>query len=247
MNKNQKILAATAFICFISVLVILPFGKPASPKILCLGDSITYGGNVDTPYPETLQSLSGISTTNAGVNNEQTSDMLTRWNNDYRWQGYSILVLLGGTNDISYHTPLSTTTANLYAIISDALTQGCTVYSVTVLPFSYVVDGAGINSWIRSTVPTMGAHVIDVYSAFDDPANPGCLNPIYAHDAVHPNQAGTDLLAQLVYSAIVSSQPTPTPSPTIIPTPMPSGFFWSQNPTVPVNYQITQKSRGVKN
>jgi lysophospholipase L1-like esterase len=213
-----------------------PTPPPTSQKILCLGDSITEGyaanGQI-TPYPTTLQSLIGISTTNAGVGGDQISQMLTRWNNNYKTQGYTTLVLLGGTNDIGQQVPEATTEANLQTIWQSALNQGCTVYALTVLPFNGA-NVVNINNWIKATAPTLGVHVVDTYSVFNDPNNPAYLKPAYdSGDGTHPNQAGADLIANTVFSAM--SNPVPTPTPTPIPTPTPTPTPTPSPPPTPTS------------
>ena len=199
-----------------------PTPTPPGQQILCLGDSITVGysdGATVTPYPTTLQSLTGIPTTNGGVGGEETSGMVTQWNTIYSTEGFTILVLLGGINDVFAGVAESTIEANLQTIWQSAESKGCTVYALTILPSdgeSAVVD---VNTWILATAPTLGVHVVDLYPLFNDPSAPTYLNPIYdSGDGTHLNQAGYNLIANTVYAAM---NPTPTPTPTPNPTPTP--------------------------
>jgi lysophospholipase L1-like esterase len=208
-------------------------------RILCLGDSITYGamknadgtwGQLPTPYPTTLQSLTGIPTTNAGVGGEQTNGMLSQWNTIYKSQGYTILVLLGGVNDIFDGTSIATAETNLQTIWQSALGYGCSVYAVEILPWAGISTNIiTINNWIDATAPSLGVHVVYTYSIFNDPNNPGALNPAYAGiDGGHPNQAGANLLANTIYAAMnltPTPPPTPTPSPSPSPTPTPTSLY----------------------
>jgi lysophospholipase L1-like esterase len=191
-----------------------------TPKILCLGDSITYGltpsgGQLATPYPTRLQSLTGIQTTNGGVSGNDVYQMLDRWNNEYKNQGFTIVALMGGTNDVYDGLDLESTKVDLMAIWQDALNRGCEVYALTIIPFDGRTEIIFLNSWISSQSLGSHFHVVDTYTLFYN-------HPEYfSSDNVHPSQAGANALAQAVYSAL-NPTPTITPTPTPQPTPHPS-------------------------
>jgi len=199
-------------------------------KILCLGDSITWGyvppdgsQQLAMPYPATLQSLTGISTTNGGLNGDRTDQMISRWNTIYSTEGYRMVFFLGGINDLNQGISIPTIEANMKTFWQSALNQGCTVYNLEILPSYGDTDVSTVNNWVDATAPSLGVHVVYTYALFTDPNNPGYLKPAYdSGDGLHPNQAGADLLANTAYSAMTNPNPTPTPLPTATPKPTPT-------------------------
>lgn len=121
------------------------------------------------------------------------------------------VILLAGINDIG---DVGTTADVLIAVdqqIIEACHQaGIKIYGGTLTPFggSNAIYGGNygtafgeqerqkLNQWIRTSHAFDG--VIDFDLALRDPSNPANLLPAYAGDALHPNDAGYQVMGNLV-------------------------------------------------
>jgi len=125
--------------------------------------------------------------------------------------GARAVILLEGINDIGDRSAKASDLIPVYQqLIEAAHAAGLKIYGATLTPFggSNAIYGgdygtpAGeaqrqlVNAWIR----TIGAFdgVIDFDKAVRDPANPQNLLPAYVGDALHPNDAGYQAMANAV-------------------------------------------------
>ena len=74
-------------------------------KIACMGDSITLG--VGLPgyqgrWTDLVSERTGHTLVNMGIGGDTTGGMLARCQNQIFGQGYDAMILLGGSNDLSY-------------------------------------------------------------------------------------------------------------------------------------------------
>lgn len=71
-------------------------------KIVCLGDSITYGYNAypEDAWPARAAALTGLSFINCGINGDTAAGMLWRFYEDVVSQKPDLCIIMGGTNDI---------------------------------------------------------------------------------------------------------------------------------------------------
>lgn len=184
----------------------------APGPVLALGDSITNGSLVTTPYPTTLLAAlgAGWSMTNAGVNNERVDQMNTRWLSTYRGTGKKWVVLLGGVNDIIQGAATADVIiSRLLPLYESILKDGARLVPVTILPWKDHANWTTgrqtiteeVNAWIAWWCLTHGVPYVDAYnSALND--GTGALAAAYdTGDHIHPNQAGTDYLATLIRAA----------------------------------------------
>lgn len=180
-------------------------------KILCIGDSITFGVGVTVPYPDTLQQLTGMTTINAGQGGAETDNIAINYDNQ-KTQNYNILVIEGGVNDIRANVSEANIENNLNHIWHDALSRNMRVYVLTIMPFENSSDWTpdkqtellDVNSWIKNNVPPE-VTIIDTYAALEDSANSGCLQSMFdSGDHIHPSQLGANAIANLVAAAIQS-------------------------------------------
>lgn len=187
----------------------------SSERIFCLGDSITFGyipsGQLTNPYPSLLSNLTGLETVNGGVNGATTSEMLST-NSTWATENYTTLVLMGGINDVMNGLSTSSIENNLLLMWQIALGDDMTVYTLTILP-TYQLNAtqnevlASVNSWIKSTAPTIDVTVVDTHTLLEASGNPTVLNPTYdSGDGVHPNQAGANVIANAIYQAILNNR-----------------------------------------
>ena len=177
---------------------------PTLTRAVAIGDSITEGSLVSVPFPAKVQSTENVGVVNAGVSGNTTTQMLSRWRSTYQGQGYRYLILLGGTNDIGGGINSATTISNLSTISDEALADGMDVYLLKVTPCGACsTPVSAINTGLASYASGKPrVHLLESYTALNDSGNPGYLLGAYSLDGLHPNQAGTDILAGLIASAL---------------------------------------------
>ena len=70
-------------------------------KIVCLGDSLTYGFGVSrsNSWTNIVNKETRLEIVNKGINGDTTSGMLARFNEDVVKNSPDIVFIMGGTND----------------------------------------------------------------------------------------------------------------------------------------------------
>ena len=95
-------------------------------KVVCLGDSLTYGYGV--PRKDCWASLTAARTghtlVNRGVNGDTTGGMLARFGRDVLEERPQRVLLMGGANDIIYGGSDSPARLNLMAMVRQAEAAG---------------------------------------------------------------------------------------------------------------------------
>ena len=188
--------------------------KAQTIKVACVGNSITEGAGLKTPYPEALQALlgEGYEVRNYGLGgrtllkkgdfpywNEPKYQEAMAWNPD-------IVIIKLGTNDskpqnwkykeefISDYIEFANSFKNL-----PSKPQVYVCYPVPVFE-----DKVGINEEvvkneilpaIRKVAKKAKVRTIDLYTPFLGKA-------ALTYDGIHPNDAGAALLAQQVYKTL---------------------------------------------
>jgi acyl-CoA thioesterase I len=196
----------------------------AATNIACVGDSLTFGADLENPdvesYPAVLQTLlpSDYVVRNFGVN---ATTLLRNGDTPY-WDTPTfaesgafqpnIVLLMLGTNDskpINWSTHSAEFAGDYAAMIQHYRELGAEVYAVLPPPVYepgvYEITPAVLNEeivpLIRQTAMTEGAPVIDVFAALSN-------HPELFPDTVHPNAAADQLIAQTVFAAL----PPPAPN-----------------------------------
>jgi lysophospholipase L1-like esterase len=174
-------------------------------KIYCMGDSLTEAGVYETELIALLGS--DWTTINLGRSGDRTSDMLTRFQTDVIDPGDARFVIVwGGVVDI-YTNQAEDTQTNLQAMYTMAHNAGIKVVAVNITPLNDLSDPSKlrlleINSWIQDTAINVD-YFADVYTAIEDPNNPGNILPAYdSGDHVHLSNAGYSTVAETIYNAV---------------------------------------------
>jgi lysophospholipase L1-like esterase len=162
----------------------------SSRKIVCIGDSITRGLGVTTPWPTLLRLRLPARwlVVNKGVDGDQIDDMVMRFADDVAVWTPEFVIISGGTNA---STPANVI-AGIMSMCNSTTAFGGTSVLCTVTQIdtdhAYVTE---CNALITSYAKKNSLNVIDFYTALDDPAHPGNINPVYQAFGVHPNDLGT--------------------------------------------------------
>jgi len=158
-------------------------GPPLPPRdtVVFMGDSIT----------ERWPSLPGV---NRGISSNTTGMMLARFSTDVLGNGYHIVVILGGTNDIRFKVTQKEALANLTAMAKMAKDAGMVVV-LCELPPDFE-NGAtldpqfvSMNAAIAKLAAAQSYLLVDYYT-------PMAGHPEYFSDQLHPNSQGYKVMTQ---------------------------------------------------
>lgn len=156
----------------------------AAVKIVCLGDSITYGqldtgGQAVTPWPARLQSLlrqyygnNLITVVNAGISGNTVQNMINRFTTDVRAEDPDLIIFNGGTNDSRPATAVSLTNykGDVEQILALANPTPVIIWGITPrFKEQRSGDGEGVVDFYRQTLQkianTRGIMYIDTFHA----------------------------------------------------------------------------------
>lgn len=189
-------------------------------KICCLGDSITWTATTRSihPYPLYLEMLlgPGYAVGNQAISGYIMSQIDTLYTSYVQGKGYNDVIILGGINDLR----VGTTNATIYpiwkGIVDDCLADGCRVIGFNTLQMNNygaawtqgkederTLYNAAISSYLTGRA---SCTFVDASSQFADSGTPTRIAAaLQAGDDLHPNQAGTYLLAQLAQAAVLAT------------------------------------------
>ena len=150
-----------------------------------------------------------------GISGQTTPQMLVRFRQDVIGLGASVVVILGGTNDIAGNTGPSTLEMiedNLKSMTEIAQANGIRVVLSSVLPvFDYpwrpgltpAPKIVTLNRWIKAYSAKAGAVYLDYHAAMADERQG--LRADLTNDGVHPTEAGYRVMAPLAEAAITEA------------------------------------------
>jgi len=187
-------------------------------KIICHGDSLTEGKDIENAYTWTslLEHNLRVPVLNHGIGGDTTAGMLSRLPFEVFQLKPSIVILMGGTNDLWWDLELNLIQANLSAMVCQAKYHG--VAPVIGLPLPFWIEKASAQVWeppvkgyaylferINSLVDTFKASadqwevpVLDFHHLFLN--DQGTIKTsLFLEDGVHPSKAGHRVMG--VYAA----------------------------------------------
>ena len=186
----------------------LPPPAEGENRVVFMGDSIT-----DAWGRRYHGFFSGKPYVNRGISGQTTPQMLIRFRPDVIALKPKVVVILAGTNDLAGNTGPMTPEeilGNLISMAELAKANGIRVVLASVLP---AIDYPwrpehpnpsekiiALNAMIKDYATRNGLVYLDYFSALADERNG--LKQEYAQDAVHPNQAGYDVMGPLAEKAI---------------------------------------------
>lgn len=204
-------------------------------SIICFGDSITrgesdavYGGWADRIKTRLIKQFmetgkDKVSVFNMGISGETTNGLIQRFQHEFLTRqavDKQDTVLFGyGANDLAkqdgnYLVDIETYIDNLRCCIEFSIEKGANVVLINVTPISALLDGIpNINNRIRNDETICrynqallalsakyNVDLIDVYTPFNDRKE-----SYLTADGLHPNNAGHELLYQVISSSLLSN------------------------------------------
>ena len=187
-------------------------------KIVCIGDSLTYGFGISRR--ETWTSLSaqkdGLEIINKGINGDTTGGMLSRFNEDVISQKPDLAFIMGGGNDIIMDAPMGVIRSNITAMVHQSYASGITPVLGIPVRFDWKNlrdDWSSLNNfeliskvyteyffWLKKYCGVFNVAYID-FSIYNDEMSKRGLSPHYL-DGLHPTAQGHRLLSEIFLSEL---------------------------------------------
>ncbi|MBP1925904.1 lysophospholipase L1-like esterase [Sedimentibacter acidaminivorans] len=187
-------------------------------KILCVGDSLTYGFGVQRS--KTWVSLSkkelGIEILNEGINGDTTGGMISRFNDSIKREKPDVVFIMGGANDLIAGASLGIVQANIMSMSHQAISKLIT--PIIGIPIKMDIkkirgdwysftDFNKISNeleqykvWIKKFCKTFNVKYVDFDLEID---NLSKVNDLYL-DGLHLNEEGHNIMAKIFCDSIRS-------------------------------------------
>ena len=211
--RRTLVIALVAFVCLAGCGSDEPQPRPQpQPVVATLGDSITAGAPRWDPNLVLRQFLPGRPTPrsqwqywadratdgafrfdNCGEIGERTDQIELRLARCA--EGADVLVVQGGTNDITQDRAPAFAAANLREMLRRAKDAGLRTLVTTIPPINtqyprWAQEVRRLNGLIRAIARSEGVPLVDFFAALEDPSRPDRMPDRWTADGVHPTVAG---------------------------------------------------------
>ena len=196
--------------------------EPEVPVVAALGDSITAGAPGWSPNPNlraAIESRGRLTRSsqweywadratdgayrfrNCGVEGDRTDEIEARFARCTA--GADVVVIQGGTNDLTQGRSVAAAAANIQDIVRRAQDAGLRTLVTTIPPINgrYATWAAVVrrlNARITSLAQDDGVSVIDFFGLLEDPRRPGHMPARWTADGIHPTVEGYARLGRAV-------------------------------------------------
>lgn len=166
--------------------------------MLAFGDSLTagYGASAAQSYPSVLGNIAVLTMVNAGISGELSAEGLRRLPTLLQQHNPSLVVLCHGGNDLLRRTGNSAAKSNVLNMIELIRANGAEVLLLGVPQPGIFLSTAEIYNEIAEE--TGVAYIPDL---LEEVLSDSALRS----DAVHPNAAGYQIVADEIYSYLMSA------------------------------------------
>ena len=179
------------------------------PRVVLFGDSITDGWPRQRP-----EFFAGNGFIGRGISGEETANMLIRFRADVLDIGATVMVFLGGINDIAQNLgdPYNedVTYSNIVSMIDLCWQNGVRPVICSLLPSYHirwreeVTDSfekvCSLNARLKAYCDRHGVTFVDYCSVLAGPD--GKILEAYSGDTVHPNAAGYERMEKLLLETL---------------------------------------------
>ena len=170
-------------------------------KLLCLGDSLTEGYEMDLTkrWTDQLQNSLPVEVINCGISGDTTAGMLARCSKLLQAHQPDYLIVLGGTNDLWFGLKDEYILANIHAMTRQArylnveTIVGIPTPSVNLVELNVVHEN--YSECIRSFCRTLMRYCKSEERPYID-FSINMQNDHFLEDGVHPNEAGHAIMAE---------------------------------------------------
>ena len=142
-------------------------------KIVCIGDSITYGFpyGEEASWTRLLAEATGHLIINKGINGNTTGDMLTRFSRDVLAHDPDYVIIMGGANDVVWRESVDRITWHLNEMYKLAAQKGIKVVFGLPTPIDYDESERRlqrVRDWMIKFAAANNLATIDFHRAFFD-------------------------------------------------------------------------------
>jgi lysophospholipase L1-like esterase len=166
--------------------------------VAAFGDSMTYGSGPYVPYPSRLAPLIGKTVHNAGISGSKAVSNVGRMQSVVDRYKPAYVLVLYGINDVIHSESTGSIVGALDRMILIAK-QNNVVPVIATYPMLwgrkygiFAASAGRLNEGIRGLASTHGIPLVDLEKEF---MAGGVPNESLYSDGLHPNDAGTDLIA----------------------------------------------------
>lgn len=187
-------------------------------KIVCLGDSLTYGFGVRRSkiWTKLAQEKLGLEIINEGINGDTSGGMLSRFNSSVYMHRPQAVLIMGGVNDLIVGADLSVVKANIMSLSHQSIAK----YIEPIIGIPTKIDLKNVRKdwdsftdfnkiaselekyqqWIKEFCATFNFKYIDFYSEFEKLAESN-VESLYI-DGLHFNEQGNEILSEIFCQAM---------------------------------------------
>lgn len=173
-------------------------------KIVCIGDSLTFGYGVnqnESWFAKVSEELASIEFVNTGIPGNTTKDMLLRFEKDVVEVSPKYVLVMGGTNDILMGAEIDEVTSRIIRIVNDSKLNKIVPILVIQPPINEHIeektwfldcDYKKANEKIESfrehmikEMTTSNTNYIDIYGRFNELLKNRKVDECYLDDGIH--------------------------------------------------------------
>lgn len=184
-------------------------------KIVCIGDSLTYGYGVysNENWVELLRLKFNIEIINKGVNGDTTAGIISRSSRDIIELAPSHMILMAGTNDILLNYPVNNVIDNAKFLLNEAeensiipiiALQPTVVPELAKIYWDQYIDYDAVNEHLKQYIDSIKTFAsknnIGIINFYDSFLGIEGMKDLY-RDGIHPNAQGHELMFKTIIAS----------------------------------------------
>ena len=185
-----------------------------SIKVVCIGDSLTmaHGVPIHKGWVSLANQALPFSIINKGLSGDTTAGMLARLHEYVNVENPSAVIIMGGTNDLSFNLPFNLIMANIHAMTRQLKYQD--IQAIIGIPPPIYDIGFELRSSTFTTNPKLIESLKTYTNLLNDfVANDGFKSIDFqsefkkeymSQDGVHPNEIGHEFMAKKAIAVLKS-------------------------------------------
>ncbi len=172
---------------------------PINTKIVCLGDSFTYGwpGEPEDAWPQRVADVLEIEVINAGKVSQNASDLVQRFDQDVKANDPGRVIIFAGVGDAIRDIPLEEYQANIMDLVNKA--EANHIEPILALPISFPGTAAlnqAYREWQIGYAQEKNIKMLDFQQVLFD--SDGKMISSYTNDGKYPNKEGHKVMGDYV-------------------------------------------------